>query len=68
MTNADYDDLFNAILAMDAYNRGYSRGLEIEGDVTGSNGADEKDEDPLGERIGNATVTADRGQAAGGSI
>ena len=32
MTNPTYDDLFNAILAMDAYNRGYGRGLDIEGD------------------------------------
>jgi Ca2+-binding RTX toxin-like protein len=63
MTAPTYDDLFNAILAMDAYNRGYNRGLEIEGDVTGSNGADEKDEDPLGERIGNVIVTNELGDA-----
>lgn len=63
MTARTYDDLFNAILAMDAYNRGYNRGLEIEGDVTGSNGAYEKDEYPLGERIGNVIVTNELGDA-----
>ncbi|MFK7791261.1 MAG: hypothetical protein AB8B88_01195 [Devosiaceae bacterium] len=31
MTSPTQDDLFKAILAMDAYNRGYDRGLEIEG-------------------------------------
>lgn len=59
-----YDDLFNAILAMDAYNCGCNRGLEIEGD----DAQGQADENPVGEKIGNATVTADRGQAAGGSI
>jgi transposase len=31
MTNPTYDDLFNAILAMDAFNRGYDAGLDIYG-------------------------------------
>ncbi len=57
MTAPTYDDLFNAILAMDAYNRGYSRGLEIEGE----NAQGEADENPVGEKIGNFSVKSDHG-------
>jgi hypothetical protein len=48
------DDLFRAILAMDAYNRGYNSGI---GPINGGLGG-------VGSQIGLATVTRQDGEAA----
>lgn len=50
-------NLFKAILAMDAYNRGYDAGIKF-GNLTGNNSVDT----PGVVRIGNAIVTNVRGQ------
>ncbi|MCC6598007.1 MAG: hypothetical protein IT559_04385 [Alphaproteobacteria bacterium] len=58
MTSSLSSELFNAILSMDAYNRGYDASIDL--------GVKDKNGNYLS--IGNATIDDDKGDAAAQSI